>query len=277
MDRVPAWSQISRDTVLVIYFREDSYRPESRELKKIGSFFSFHKDVRVSRVEGHTDTVGAAGYNIRLSRQRSGAVFHYLKEQLKIQEDYPVLSYGEERPADGHDNALNRRVEIGLEWRGTGAVAEETPVTAAGNGNGGVEKRERTGVVLEKYNLDGLYFQPDIAVLENYSLAYIHSMALILKKYKEADFEIRGHVNCPLSVKAGSGYMEKMNQLSVERAKVVYGLLIEEGIPAGRMSYRGLGNTEMLYPRARTDEEKRKNMRVEVLVIQTSSSPPSPQ
>jgi len=61
---------------------------------------------------------------------------------------------------------------------------------------------------------------------------------------------------------------------AVDRAKLVYRLLSEEGIPARRMSYKGMGNTEMIYPHARTEEEMRKNMRVEIFVIQTSSSQP---
>jgi len=47
--RVPAWSQTSRDTTLIVYFREDAYQPEVPELNKIDSFLSFNKDARILR------------------------------------------------------------------------------------------------------------------------------------------------------------------------------------------------------------------------------------
>lgn len=292
--RVPAWSQASRDTTLIIYFREDAYQPEGPELNKLDSFLSSNKDARILRIEGHTDTVGTSAYNIQLSRKRSGAISRYLRThwgQLgKSRGEYPVLNYGEERPADLHDNALNRRVVIILEAGGERENVAVTKKTGDSVGPGeraevmidsvadearGAEKKDSAGTILKRYRLDKLYFKPDIAVLESFSLAYIHSMAQILKGYtKDEVFEIRGHVNCPLSVPPGTNFMKVMNQLSVDRAKLVYRLLTEEGIPAGRMSYQGMGNTEMIYPHARTEEEMRKNMRVEIFVIQTSSSKP---
>ena len=61
--------------------------------------------------------------------------------------------------------------------------------------------------------------------------------------------------------------MKKMNELSENRAKTVFEILKDNGIPAERMTYKGMGNTEMVYPHAATDEEKRKNMRVEIFII----------
>ena len=69
---------------------------------------------------------------------------------------------------------------------------------------------------------------------------------------------------------SSSGYMRKMNQLSLDRARVVYEMLVERGLPAEKMIFKGYGNTEMIYPDAVTDEEKRKNMRVEILVLRDS-------
>jgi outer membrane protein OmpA-like peptidoglycan-associated protein len=284
---IPQEPKVLRDTTLTIYFNENSFRPDGLQLKRIDSFFHLHKGALIKGMEAHTDTIGKAVYNKGLSQQRSAAVVTYLHIQWGLAQGYPVMNYGEERPVSPDDNSLNRRVGIRVRFL---AVEADRPVTAARTpgkndtesvaGCGAVIRGDTAAgkgavVILKKYQLDKLYFQPDEAVLESPSLSYITAMALILQKYESASFEIRGHVNCPLNVKPGSGFMAKMDQLSVDRAKLVYDLLIDQGIPASRMSYKGLGNTEMLYPYAANEEEKRKNMRVEIFVIQTSSSQPS--
>ena len=58
-----------------------------------------------------------------------------------------------------------------------------------------------------------------------------------------------------------------MNELSAARARLIYEILIDKGIPAERMFWKGMGNTEMIFPNAGIEEEKRKNMRVEILIL----------
>ena len=74
----------------------------------------------VVEVVGHTDFVGADGYNDRLSERRAGAVARYLAERgigVKVEAHYlgehqPVES---NRTADGR--ARNRRAEIIIRGR----------------------------------------------------------------------------------------------------------------------------------------------------------------
>jgi outer membrane protein OmpA-like peptidoglycan-associated protein len=273
---IPAHSQGGHDTSITVYFGEASFRPDNGQLRRIDSFFYSHQGAFIKEIEGHTDTIGETAYNKALSRKRSGAVSGYLQGRWRLAPGYPVMNYGEERPVSATDNALNRRVEIRVGLADGKLATAESPGMNRKGGRGEPVTTGRDSVVMRKIQLDRLYFQPDEAVLESSSLSYIHGMALVLKKYDQAIFEIRGHVNCPLDVKPGSGYMQKMNQLSADRARAVYDLLIDAGVPADRMRYKGLGNTEMVYPYAANEEEKRKNMRVEIFVIQTSSAQPSP-
>ena len=50
-------------------------------------------------------------------------------------------------------------------------------------------------------------------------------------------------------------------------ADTVFEILKDNGIPAEKMTYKGMGNTEMINPYATTDEEKRQNMRVEIFIL----------
>lgn len=69
-------------------------------------------------VEGHTDDVGNADYNMTLSKKRAHAVVNYLKSKGVAGNRFSVTAFGETRPRfdnstkDGQ--AKNRRVEIGV-------------------------------------------------------------------------------------------------------------------------------------------------------------------
>jgi outer membrane protein OmpA-like peptidoglycan-associated protein len=69
-------------------------------------------------VEGHTDDVGPAGVNMRLSRQRAQSVADYMINQGMDRGRLVVIGYGEERPISPGSNATeegrkkNRRVEV---------------------------------------------------------------------------------------------------------------------------------------------------------------------
>ncbi|TVQ33414.1 MAG: OmpA family protein [Geminicoccaceae bacterium] len=74
------------------------------------------------QIEGHTDSIGPAEYNMRLGQRRADSVANFLAAQTVPRELMTTVSFGETRPVapnttpDGRDNpegrALNRRVEI---------------------------------------------------------------------------------------------------------------------------------------------------------------------
>lgn len=74
------------------------------------------------QIEGHTDSIGSAEYNMRLGQRRADSVADFLHGQTVPRENMTTVSFGETRPVapnttpDGRDNpegrALNRRVEI---------------------------------------------------------------------------------------------------------------------------------------------------------------------
>jgi OOP family OmpA-OmpF porin len=57
-----------------------------------------------------------------------------------------------------------------------------------------------------------------------------------------------------------------MFKLSEQRASVIKDLLVENDIPANRIQSRGVGNTRPIYPDPVNDEERKQNMRVQVIV-----------
>ncbi len=69
-------------------------------------------------IEGHTDSSGAAAYNLKLSEQRATAVKNRLIEKFNIKESRLIAQgFGESHPVADNKTAggrsLNRRVEVG--------------------------------------------------------------------------------------------------------------------------------------------------------------------
>ncbi|RME86177.1 MAG: OmpA family protein, partial [Zetaproteobacteria bacterium] len=73
---------------------------------------------RKVRVEGHTDAIGDAAYNQKLSERRAEAVRQYLLERLETPREIEAVGYGEERPIATNETAegrrKNRRIDIVL-------------------------------------------------------------------------------------------------------------------------------------------------------------------
>ena len=76
--------------------------------------------------------------------------------------------------------------------------------------------------------------------------------------------EIQGHMNCPRS-RPLNIYQKRYNhELSHKRAKTIYRYLINGGIPVDQLTFKGMSNSNMIYPEPKNEQEADKNKRVEV-------------
>lgn len=84
-------------------------------LEKLAAFLNRYPERQVL-IEGHTDNVGPADYNLTLSRQRAESVRRYLTDQGVNSQRLTVAGYGFERPVADNRTAIgrqqNRRVEV---------------------------------------------------------------------------------------------------------------------------------------------------------------------
>jgi outer membrane protein OmpA-like peptidoglycan-associated protein len=102
-----------------IYFNtgEATLKPESFSvLDSIALMLKENPDVIVE-IQGHTDSRGSKGYNLKLSQARAEAVRNYLIKNHSISPERLIArGYGEERPIASNDTeegrAKNRRVEF---------------------------------------------------------------------------------------------------------------------------------------------------------------------
>ena len=77
-----------------------------------------------------------------------------------------------------------------------------------------------------------------------------------------AKIEISGHVNAPDMRNSG-----KLKKLSKDRAKAVFDYLVAKGVDASRTTYKGYGNSKMIYQKPLNEKQNEENRRVEIRII----------
>jgi outer membrane protein OmpA-like peptidoglycan-associated protein len=115
------------------------------------------------------------------------------------------------------------------------------------------------------FELKNVYFEGGKATVIRQSYPALRELLAIMKDNPELEIEIQGHVNRP--VKGGKKHTEEYyNELSIDRAKMVYDYLRKRGIDERRMQYKGFGYSQMIYPHAVTAEQMQKNRRVVIKI-----------
>lgn len=101
---------------LYFAFDDSQLQSQSQEsLQKLAAYLVKHPETKIL-VEGNTDEVGTAEYNLALGQRRANAALDYLTRLGVKKTQIRTISYGEERPAaqgTGESTwAQNRRDEV---------------------------------------------------------------------------------------------------------------------------------------------------------------------
>jgi outer membrane protein OmpA-like peptidoglycan-associated protein len=105
-------------------FNKAAIKKESDSLlTEVAKLMTEHPEIKKVRIEGHTDNVGSADYNKKLSQQRADAVMKWLSSHGIAADRLKAVGMGKERelvPNTTEANrALNRRVEFHIEEQDT--------------------------------------------------------------------------------------------------------------------------------------------------------------
>jgi outer membrane protein OmpA-like peptidoglycan-associated protein len=117
-----------------------------------------------------------------------------------------------------------------------------------------------------KMALNDLFFKSGTPLLMNASEQALDGVVAFMKFNSTLRIEIGGHINRPNQAPVPEG--SSSFKLSQARAVLVYSYLIDNGISKDRLTYKGYGNSEMIYPRANTPIQEQLNRRVELKVIE---------
>jgi outer membrane protein OmpA-like peptidoglycan-associated protein len=114
----------------------------------------------------------------------------------------------------------------------------------------------------KKMELQNLKFHQGCSEFLEASMPSLKLLLDFLILNEEVKIELRGHVNAP-----GEECLGKIQKLSENRAKNTYLYLVENGVDKSRVTYKGLGNTEMIYLEPIDLTQETANRRVEVIIV----------
>lgn len=114
----------------------------------------------------------------------------------------------------------------------------------------------------EKMLLSNVFYEVDSWQLKKESLTELNKLCSLLKDNRQLKVEISGYTDA-------TGTDEHNLQLSEKRALSVVDYLVANGVPAGRLEYKGYGNTSPVGDNI-TSEGRKLNRRTEVKIIEYS-------
>ncbi len=110
-------------------------------------------------------------------------------------------------------------------------------------------------------------FQPGRHFLRQIAIPYMVALKNCLKENPNVKIEIQGHICCETDGRDGLDFDTHKNTLSINRAKFIYDYLIDEGIKAERLRYKGLASKEpKVFPEL-SAEDQNQNRRVVIVLL----------
>jgi outer membrane protein OmpA-like peptidoglycan-associated protein len=112
----------------------------------------------------------------------------------------------------------------------------------------------------EKLKIENLNFIINTFAVVPESRGKMYELLLVLQNNSQLKIEIQGHLCCMPNDRL---------DLSTQRAKAIYNFLVSNQIYPARLSYKGFGSTQPIYPIPEKNEaERAANRRVEILIVE---------
>lgn len=252
-----------------VFFAHDVHTLDAENAKRLDSFAgSLQQQIHPLNltITGHCDSTGNEAYNMALSQRRIRTVKGLLLNRL---DNAPVISSlpkGENEPMA--DNGLeegrmqNRRVDISYEVKEEIVKAE--PAKPAKDEP--LKETVKKSTAGQKIVLKNMNFYGGMHRLLPSSEPILQELLQVMKDNPTLEIDIQGHICCVQGPDDGLDVETNTNDLSLQRAKVIYLYLTDLGIDPKRVSYRGYGHQ---YPltQERTPDEQETNRRVEIRIV----------
>jgi outer membrane protein OmpA-like peptidoglycan-associated protein len=260
----------SRSQTLIIHFYFDKFDLNTSAKFSIDSFLTTKKNKLANtkiKISGHCDAIGSTSYNDYLSVRRIETVKKYLEDNYLDTGMITMTSaHGERKPLNKNktenERMVNRRVEITFMQTelDTMLVQEKKSLKEI---LGDTVTKSGTRLVLRNINFIG-------GTHRFLSEAYQPLQELLdaMKSVPNLIIEVHGHICCSASTDDGYDIESGSLDLSFQRANAVKKYLVDNGIDSNRISCRGIGHFNPIYPFPEKNEyERQANRRVEIQVI----------
>ncbi|XZF12964.1 OmpA family protein [Chitinophagaceae bacterium MMS25-I14] len=236
-----------------VYFPVAVYRLPADAQDKLDMLF-YHEKIQGAKtiaIYGYADEPGGGEFNEWLSLQRARAVKEYLlRSGIKPQQI--VACEGKGHVAGRGSNQSDRRVDI---LRDVPGMVEPASLK--------IEDLKEN----ETLELKSVLFEDGTHNMLATSMPELEALRDVLKSHPSMQVRLEGHICCQVEPGDGVDGATGKLDLSVNRAKAVYDYLVQEGIAASRLSYKGLGNSLPARTPEITPEDQQANRRVDVRVM----------
>lgn len=252
-----------------IYFRNDNFSLQSESQILLDSLAKVLKKSNSCylKIEGHTDSRGAAKPNDILSKNRAETVAGYFEEKGIAKDSIKTEWWGMRKPKyTGKSDTLNRRAEISYILYNTSRPVvqkkpepekktEPKPKPAKDSDSLTVQRIADAGVG-ETVVMKSVQFYGGTPTLLPNAFPVLDELVKMLESHPAMEIAIEGHICC---------FNSDEDNLSGQRAKTVYDYLVNHSIEKSRLTHKGFGHTRPL-TQERTAEEQQQNRRVEIRI-----------
>lgn len=279
---------VSAQEQFSVYFDSNKSELKKSESDKLQTWIAAHQQDKIVAINGYTDEDGTTGFNDTLARKRVNFVFKAIDGKVRIREDFKTRSFGEQHNLS-KNKAENRKVTVyyilakDLPRENEILGIKPEPVKPAEIPKKTIEYPKR--IVLEnpdgskmeydldvnfmkqigeagvgkKLKIDNLNFVINTFAVVPDSRKKLYELLIVMEMNPKLKIEIQGHLCCMA--------VDRID-LSTQRAKAVYSFLVKNKIDKERLSYKGFGSTQPIYPLPEKDEPQRAaNRRVEIAIV----------
>lgn len=249
-----------------VYFQTNSSGLDNESIRKLDSLSLLNKSLEF-KIFGNCDSSGSDAYNMKLSEKRALAVAEYLaiksKDNIKV---VSITGLGEQKQINDNSTeelkSKNRRVDIFIEkiFKDNEKIQKKLLPDFISTDVSKMKKGDTLSI--QNINFEGgrHIWLPKAD----------HSLILLVKKMRENPLlkvELQGHICCDYDNFDGQDLDLGTYNLSFTRADAIKKYLVKYGISPERIQVKGLGHLNpVVYPE-KSEADKIKNRRVEVLIV----------
>lgn len=272
-----------------VFFDSNKHELTADQNAKLNQWMSANPDVKIVAIHGYTDEDGTTGFNDTLAAKRVNSIYTIVRGKLQIRDDFKTRSFGEKFP-QSKIKAENRKADIFYllpkdiprenEILGIKEAIKPKPQTVRHyTADISIRNPDGTKVAFkldtifmkqldrakpgEKLKIENLNFQINTFAIVPASRGKLYELLMVMQDNPDLKIEIHGHLCCQP--------VDRID-LSTQRAKAIQNFLIANGIDKSRLSYKGFGSTQPVYPLPEKDEAQRAaNRRVEILIVSNSN------
>jgi len=271
LESLKAGNSIVLNNMFFDFNKADLKNESKTELERLVAFLKEHPELIVE-ISGHTDNIGKAKYNKKLSERRALAVLKYLAERGIAKKRMVAKGYGSSMPISSNNTEsgrqLNRRTELKILDNNMIVLNkyQDIHISYVVQNNAPGNSTSPSDAKTKGYPAVGSVLKPKVHFTYNsyqelteYSTQKVLEVVKLMKEYPNLKIKI-----CAYADPIGSETYNK--QLSEKRAQTIFNLMVKEGIDKDRLSIESFGEEKGVVQTTNI-KENLLNRRVEFIVI----------